>query len=140
MSAGPAFAAGGAEHREQGCHRVGGKAAVLGCKWALVSSHSARPTLQITEQEVRLVQLGGQRERTVPRTIRLLLSLFCLFSILYVTWVTLRSTGKQVAPAASSFIPVQVNFLRFFNSGHLSRSRSSFMRLKGRNYRCNERR
>ena len=40
--------------------KCGGKVTLLGWKWALESSQSARLTLERTEQEVLFAQLGGE--------------------------------------------------------------------------------
>lgn len=96
---GPAFAAGEAEDRNQGLPSwSAGKAVLLGWKWALVSSQSARLTLQITEQEIRWVQQGGEREGTVyPRLLSYPgASLHYTFLSLKQRGPTMGSTGKQV--------------------------------------------
>ena len=70
---------------------------MLGWKWALVSSQSARLTLQITEQEIRLVQQGGERELTVyPRLLNYPgASLHHTFLSFKQRGPTMGSAGKQ---------------------------------------------
>lgn len=107
-----------------------------------VSSQTARLTLQITEQEVRLVQLGGERELTVSKTINARAGLFAsAFSVLSVTRTSwgVREVGEHASDTplpltALSPAAVRFNFLRPLNPGNLPRSRSLTM-FKRRIYR-----
>lgn len=132
---GPAFAAGEAEDRNQGLPSwSAGKAVLLGWKWALVSSQSARLTLQITEQEIRLVQQGGEKELTVyPRLLSYPgASLHHTLLSLKQQGLTVGSSGKQVKRVLEvhlflwkhSYPSCHVQLL-LFHPENLPRSRSS---------------
>lgn len=96
------------------------------------SSQTARLTLQTAGQEVRSVQLGGERELTESKAINARAELFArAFSVLSVTrtgW-GVREAGEPASDtppplAALSPVAVRVSFLRPVNPGNLPRSRS----------------